>query len=410
MTPSAVTAARLLAGALLLLGHAARAADAPPVRTLFVHASALNLRVKPAASARARAQVPIGTACDVLAEKPGGWAELKCPGGRGFARLDLLAEKAPEHAVYLGLGTDAARPASERINPLQRALALKPGDEPTRTAFRDTFYAAEFERLARARTARDTLKEPPVHDWIPECAESDLPCQLRGALLEDSAWHDVRQQGADVVLAMVFTDGLMRVLSLHRRAEPPALMVDLVAESVPSAEVIAALGGSIPGDQCQPQVPADSNPEGPGALCGHEFEQNCSPDECWDENQSCKESGAVECHECKLECGAGCTSCRQKCSGKSRADCTAACIQRMQTCANKCQGFVESSNTRCQRIYSSCADKAAARWEKVCARPCDKVHKCAGKRGGDPQSHASDCAREVNLPDECNERCMFGFQ
>lgn len=395
---------------LVVVAGQARAAE-----TLFVHASALNLRVKPSASAKARAQVPIGMACDVLARAKDGWAELRCPQGKGFAKLDLLGPKAPEHAVYFKDGTDKARPLSERVNLLQRALALKPADAATRAAFQEVFWAAEFDRLDRARAAKDTLKSPVSLNSAGGCADVDK-C-ARSALGDgvEAAWMDQRVRGHDVIHAVLFADGLLRVRSGEVNGDSSAVLVQLESLSVPPPAVLEALGASNPVDVCIPKGPSEG--DGPGVLCGWEYDQNCSPDRCWGPFQDCKEQAAVTCQACKLECGGGCASCRLKCVGGNRSACVARCVEEMASCAASCQQANESGAGECDTDYGSCSAKAQAYWDKNCKKQCDAISACVDKRrastgGYDYDKTVGHCVDKLGpkLPEDCRDECYNRFQ
>ncbi len=402
--------------AAFLLCCITRAVPAHAAETLFVHASALNLRVKPSATSKARAQVPIGMACDVITRLKDGWAELKCPQGRGFAKLELLGSKAPEHGVYFKDGTNAARPLSERINLLQRALALKPDDSATQSAFRETFWDAEFDRLSRARTAKDTLKNPVLFKQPNNCGDVMAPC-VRAALEQglESAWADVQVRGLDVVHAMLYPDGLFRVRSGGLGLNAFDVTVELESLTVPSPPTLKALGANKPVDVCVPK--AQQEGDGPGVMCGYEYDQNCSPDRCWETLQGCREESAVGCQACKLDCSGGCAGCRMKCVSGDRKACVQKCVAQLDACANTCQDQYTSGESSCQQSYKPCAAKQQAYWDQNCKAGCDAIHACvdektAGGGNSDYDATVGVCVKKLGkkLPDDCREDCLFQFQ
>jgi hypothetical protein len=379
-----------------------------PGDTLFVNVSSLNLRAKPKATASIRVQVPIGSACSVVSAPKDGWAELKCPRGKGFGKLDLLGPTPPDHAQLLAQGQESGRPLPEAMNLLQRAVALKPFDEPTRKAFRELFWKAEFDRLVRARAANDTLKAPQEGSFPEECGDTAACVK---ATLEPElgvAWEEARVSGKDVVLAQLFADGLFHLRSGAVDADKRRVTVQLESLMVPSTAVLEALGARNIQDACQPQVV-----EGSGSTCGYEYSQNCAPDECWEPNESCKGAAASRCDECKLACGGTCGDCRMKCGTRDRKACVESCIEATRACEEKCQAPLETEYAACESEYESCSAAAEREWNRTCKGPCDRVHACVERcQKNNPGTDVWKCVDRCDdrLPESCSHRCLFGYQ
>jgi hypothetical protein len=382
--------------------------QAVPGDTLFVQSSGMNLRAKPKATATIRMMVPIGSACSVLSTTPDGWAELKCPQAKGFGKLDLLGPQAPDHAQLLAQGKEAGRPLPDALNLLQRAVTLKPDDAPTQEAFREFFWKAEFDRLARMRVKNDVLKKEGL--FPAACGEDTANC-VKGALAPEGgmkvAWEEVRVQGSDVVLAQLFADGLFQLRSGAIDAGKRTVLVQLESVMVPTAAVVKALGAGEVEDACQPAI----NGEGAGSFCGYAYDQNCAPDDCWSPMESCKEAAASRCQDCKLSCKSTCGDCRLKCGTRNRQACVTSCIEATRSCEETCQAPIESENASCDAEYQSCSAAAEREWNRTCKGPCDRVHACVDrcqKKGTPTWTCVERC--DDKLPESCSHQCLFGFQ
>jgi hypothetical protein len=380
-----------------------------PGETLFVQASGLNLRAKAKATAPIRAQVPIGSSCSVVSVTADGWAELKCPQGKGFGKLELLGPQAPDHSRLFAQGKEPDRPLPDALNLMQRAVTLKPDDVPTQQAFRELFWKAEFDRLVRARTtAKKLLSEE--SSFPAECG--DPSACVKAALTPDTevkvAWEELRVQGADVVLGQLFEDGLFQLRSGIVDSDKRIVTVQLQSLMVPSEAVRKALGAAKVQDLCEPQLP-----EGSGSLCGYEYEQSCAPDDCWTPYQSCKGDAATRCEECKLACKNTCNDCRLRCDSNNRQDCVKDCISGSGECEAKCQAPIESTYASCDAEYKSCTLEAENEWERTCMRPCERVTSCVQRcQNKAPQTGTWACVDQCDdkLPESCRTRCLFGFQ
>lgn len=390
----------LLATALL---HAA------PGDTLFVQASSLNLRTKPKASANIRVQVPIGSSCVVVSVTPDGWAELKCPQGKGFGKAELLGPQAPDHSQLLAQGKEPGRPLPEALNLLQRAVTLKPQDPATQQAFRELFWRAEFDRLVRARTTDKTLKKESA---LPEGCGDTSAC-VKAALAPEAGlkatWEELRVQGTDIVHGQLFADGLFYLRSGSVDSGKRTLTVQLESLMVPSKEVLQGLGITGAADACEPQAPSQYSE----SLCGYEYEQNCGPDNCWDPYQSCKEASATRCQECKLTCKPACGECRMKCGTRNRQECVAGCIATARACEAECQEPVEAAYASCDSEYQSCSQEDEREWNSTCKGPCDRVYACVErceKKSKEPNTWKCVDQCDNSLPQQCGERCLFRYQ
>ncbi|MCP3138153.1 SH3 domain-containing protein [Pyxidicoccus xibeiensis] len=374
--------------------------------TLFVQASALNLRSKPRASAAIRTQVPIGTACSVVSLAKDGWAELTCLQTTGFTKLELLGPTAPDHAQLLAQGTEAGRPTADALNLLQRAVTLKPTDGPTRDAFRELFWKAEFERLGRARAAKDTLKTAAPWSFPEGCADT-VAC-VTGMVAPDAGpvWQEARTQGSDVVLVQLFADGLLFLRSGAVDAGARTVTMQLESLMVPGAAVVEALGAKDFQDACQP---VDTFGSG---SCGVEYAQSCSPSDCWEPYQDCRVESGKACHECKLACKGTCGDCRMKCGSRgNRKECVASCIQATRDCEAECQAPVDAEDSACERQYDRCSEESNREWARTCEAPCDRAVACV-KSCMDRGTNMYECLDRCDnrLPDSCHHKCLSGYQ
>lgn len=375
-----------------------------PGDSLFVHASALNLRARPKASASIRLQVPIGSPCSVVALARDGWAELECLRVKGFGKLDLLGPNAPDPAQLLAQGSEPGRPTADALNLLQRAVTLKPDDAPSQQAFRELFWKAEFERLEKARAAKDTLKEP-RESLFPEACGDPEAC-VKAALHPESeaAWQEFRVKGSDVVLVQLFTDGLLHLRSGAIDTDKGSVTVQLESLTVPGTAVLRALGARDVQDACQ----------SPGSeMCGFAYDQNCAPDDCWDPYQSCQESAARTCQECKNTCSGPCGSCRMKCGTANRKECVARCIEAARECETTCQSPADDAYKSCEAEYKTCAAEARREWQRTCERPCNRTKSCVERcQKNNPGTNPWTCVDRCDdrLPDACRGECLFGYQ
>ena len=381
---------------------------AAPGETLFVQASGLNLRAGPKASATILRQVPIGSACVVVALAPEDWAELKCPLGHGFGKLELLGPKAPDHAQLLAQGKEPGRPLPDALNLLQRAVTLKPDDTATREAFRELFWKAEFDRLVRARPTGKMLKKEFV---LPEgCGATDA-C-VKAALAPEPgskpAWEELHVQGSDIVHGQLFADGLLYLRSGAVDSGKRTLTVQLESVMVPSEAVLRGLGATGIRNACEAQAPQYSD-----SLCGYEYDQNCSPDDCWESYQSCREASATVCQDCKLTCRTPCSDCRTKCGTHNRQECVASCITAARDCEVKCQQPIEAGYAACKPKYESCSREAEREWNRTCKAPCEGVYSCVGRcQRKSKKPDTWKCVEQCDdqLPKQCSERCLNKYQ
>lgn len=380
---------------------------AAPGETLFVQASALNLRSEPKASATLRDQVPIGWACTVVSLHQEGWAELSCPRGKGFGKLELLGPQPPVHAQLLAQGKQPERPLPDALNLLQRAVTLRPDDPPTQMAFRELFWKAELDRLVRARATNRILKKesslPKGCGYVSTCMVAAL-APKPGAMV---VWSDLYFRGTDVVFGQLFADGLFHLRSGFIDLGKRTLTVQLESFMVPSEAVLRGLGVTGVKDACEPQPPEED-----GALCGNDYEQSCAPDGCWDPYASCKEVSVTRCQECKFTCENSCADCRMKCGTDNRQECVASCVEATRRCEAKCQKPVKAERASCQARYEACSQEAEREWNRTCKAPCDHVHSCVDRcTKENPAADRATCLEQCDdqLPETCSENCLYGF-
>lgn len=383
---------------------------ASPGDALFVHASALNLRARPKATASIQAVVPIGSACTVVAEAKDGWAELRCAQGRGFGKLDLLGPQPPDHSQLLAQGKEPERPLADALNLLQRAVTLKPDDTATREAFRDLFWRAEFDRLVRSRARKDTLAKETA---LPEGCEGTAACAkaaLAPAPDVKVVWEELREQGPDVVSAQLFEDGLFLLRSGVVDAGKKRVTVQLESVMVPATPVLHALGVKDIQDACAPkEMGYDGGPD-----CGYYPDQSCGPDDCFSPMESCKEEAAVECSGCKRSCTSTCGDCRMKCgSSRNRQACVARCLEETRACEERCQAPATEAYASCDAEYATCSAAAKREWERTCEAPCNRVHACVEScQKRNPNPGLTECIDRCDnkLPESCHHQCLFGYQ
>jgi hypothetical protein len=378
-----------------------------PGETLFVQASALNLRTEPKASATIRAQIPIGSGCEVVSLLKEGWAELECPRGKGFGKIELLGTQPPDHARLLAQSQEPGRPLPDALNLLQRAVTLKPNDAPTQKAFRELFWKAELDRLVRARATNKILKK---ESSLPKECVDVTSCAAALAPKPGSkvVWADGYFRGTDVAVGQLFADGLLHLRSGFVDLGKRTLTVQLETFMVPSEAVQKGLGAPGIKDACEPQAPAESE-----ALCGYDYEQNCAPDDCWEPYQSCKGASATRCEDCKLACKNPCEDCRMKCGTDNREECVASCIETARQCEAKCQAPVKAEHAACEATYNTCSQEAEREWNLTCEGPCDRVKSCVDRcQKKDPKVDVWTCVDQCDkqLPKKCSERCLNWFQ
>jgi hypothetical protein len=378
-----------------------------PGEALHVQASALNLRSEPKASATLRDQVPIGSTCTVISLRQEGWAELSCPRGTGFGKLELLGPDYPNHAQLLAQGKEPGRPLPDALNLLQRAVTLRPDDPPTQMAFRELFWKAEFDRLVRTRATNKILKKESRFskgcDDLISCAVAAFEPKPGSTVV----WLDLYFRGTDFAFGQIFADGLFHLRSGFIDLRKRTLTVQLESFMVPSEAVLRGLGVTGVKDACAPQPPAENE-----AVCGDDYEQSCAPDDCWDPYASCKQAPVTRCQECKFTCKNSCTDCRMKCGTDNRQECVASCMEATRQCEATCQKPVKAEHASCQARYEACSQEAVREWNRTCEAPCGHVFSCVDRcQQENPAADRSTCLEQCDnqLPETCRESCLFNF-
>jgi hypothetical protein len=388
------------------------AAPAFAVDTWFVHATNLNLRAAPNATAKVLAQIPIGAGCDLRARTVDGWAEMKCLGMVGFAKLELLGANSPDASVYALQAIRKGAPVAERLVAAGRALALRPTKQVSQDVFRTVFIEAEWNRLDGARQKKQLLKPEGVIAATGPCA--DAKSCVDAALNPGVAgvWTSVIMRGDDFLHALLWPDGVFRLRSGSYAAATKTITVQLESSSVPSRAVMVALQATAVDDVCAFLLPVDEDVResfsSVGALCGYTFDQNCGPDpaNCYQNDLQCEEQAGLRCSSCKVDCGGTCNTCRSQCASTAptmRSACVAACAKAKDACASSCQQPNDAAKKVCDDTFKTC-DAAV---EQRCRGECVKFQACldANKsKGGDAFDHCFQ--NEKPKTSECVEACV----
>jgi len=107
------------------------------------------------------------------------------------------------------------------------------------------------------------------------------------------------------------------------------------------------------------------------------FEQNCAPDPCWDEQESCLDGCGSSCTSCDAVCADGCDSCTAACTtpackracAKKRAGCFTGCVKGADTCRD---------SGGCERRYATCTAEHQRRVDTECDRDaCEAWGSCS---------------------------------
>jgi hypothetical protein len=106
------------------------------------------------------------------------------------------------------------------------------------------------------------------------------------------------------------------------------------------------------------------------------FEQNCSPDICWDAQEGCLEGCGKTCNGCDATCGGTCGTCMNRCTddicrrqcAKARVACFNGCVNTAQSCrSGGCAGVYETCSTaKAARIDTECGGRAACAAASTC--------------------------------------------
>lgn len=317
-----------------------------PGDVVYVQASALNLRARPTTSSLIRVRVPIGSECLVVSMVEEDWAELQCLGSRGFGKSDLIGPQKPKVEGLLERSQEAGLSIVESLNLLQRAVTVEPSNLSAQQAFQSIFWRAEFDRLEKARSANDTLKTAQPVPWPTGCVNAQ-EC-ARAVLHSDGngAWEEFRFRGKDVVHARVFSDGLLQLRSGRVDEGPRTVTVELESLTVPSEEVVAALGAPL-------HVPSsnachDTEPPYKHTLaCGYGYTQNLGVEDGF---AACARAATDTCDECSSACESACGGCRLKCGIQGRNECVEICVANTRTCVAQC-------SRKRAAVYASCDAK-----------------------------------------------------
>jgi hypothetical protein len=114
------------------------------------------------------------------------------------------------------------------------------------------------------------------------------------------------------------------------------------------------------------------------------FEQNCSPDGCFDEEEGCLRGCGITCNDCDADCGSTCGTCMNRCTddvcrrqcAKARVGCFTGCLNGANTCrSNGCANvYATCSTAKTLRIESECGGREACRAAAMCdvegGKPC----------------------------------------
>ncbi len=196
---------RAVAGfsALLLWASAGLAGEG---KTLYLHASEVNLRAKPTTRAKVAGKITIGTACELLGKKKRVWVHLRCGDLEGYTLGKFLEESAPRLEPLLDQARDQKRSAKDRLNAAMRAIALDADNAEARSLLRMTYLDVEFALL---QEAREDGKGSAPRQMEVDCKSGTIGSCVRKAMDAIAhEWHAWHIRGSDFLSILYFNERL----------------------------------------------------------------------------------------------------------------------------------------------------------------------------------------------------------
>ncbi|MCP3142967.1 SH3 domain-containing protein [Pyxidicoccus xibeiensis] len=145
----------LWSACLLALGSTPAWAQQPPsTGPLFIQGSEVNLRDKPATTAKVVGKVAIATACQHVKDAPRQWVRIKCGDVEGFTLKSLVGAQQPTAEALLAQAQDTTLDLRVRLDAATRAATLAPDNEQALKLLSERFFDVSFDQLAKDRETR----------------------------------------------------------------------------------------------------------------------------------------------------------------------------------------------------------------------------------------------------------------
>jgi hypothetical protein len=385
----------------------------------YLYVQVPHMVVREAASEKSKeiGLIDIGTLCTQRVATRGDWASIDCEGVSGFARRTSLGAKEPDAKALAAQAQDPKQTIAQRYAAARRLVAIEynaglmnaPG-APARAEFRERYLDRAFARLAERRAAKKLLAKPIISvqtaadpDAAIAAAVASSPLTRHGELVATK----VARRGSDFVVTALASTGRLVVLSgnIAKAAKGATVTVELRSAASAPAEIFLAVldpVGTLP-VTCESQpTTAEGEP-----LCMVEYEQNCSPDNCWEPFQDCKATAGAGCRTCAESCTASCDTCHVACAGKP-AGCVAACLSSATKCRASCGKGITKGVAACDKTYSSCAKKAEKWANTHCPGECRKYERCVESNCASDTDDGDckfKCVETSGLSGVCREKC-----
>jgi hypothetical protein len=138
--------------------------------------------------------------------------------------------------------------------------------------------------------------------------------------------------------------------------------------------------------------------------CGDDsdYEQNCSPNECWEGRETCRAACRTGCNGCAKKCPLQCDACAAGCPTADGGECRVGCGVAAAVCQAACFRQREPCYTQCSTQYEACEKRVADDWNHDCGEGCPAVVECCAKATGD--DHNKGCPESCwkgKLPQRC---------
>ncbi|NMO19618.1 hypothetical protein HPC49_12510 [Pyxidicoccus fallax] len=117
--------------------------------SVFIQGSEVNLREKPATTAKVVGKVAIATECQHVKAAPKQWVRIRCGDVEGFTLKSLVGAEKPTVEPLLAQAQDASLDARARLDAAVRAATLAPENEQALKLLSERFFDASFEQLQK---------------------------------------------------------------------------------------------------------------------------------------------------------------------------------------------------------------------------------------------------------------------
>ncbi|QRK07482.1 hypothetical protein JQX13_47025 [Archangium violaceum] len=239
---------------IMLMLAGAEPATEPAPEPLYVQASTVNVREKPAPSGTLVGTPRIGTMCTRVSTQED-WTEVDCAGVRGWVKSEFLAARRPDPAPLLATFQDEALPLKERLTAANRLLALGgPEARSITSRVKDVFVRNDLANLREVRGTKRFKTKPVKLQCTPANASAQEVGKALGAALfeESKGWHHVEYDAGtgDFLGIAAVPGGELRVAG--GRVKPAAPKCSAVVEMDYRARVDASLEVALLGQEVPP--------------------------------------------------------------------------------------------------------------------------------------------------------------